>query len=278
MSGRIRSIKPEWLEDELLVLASSDARTLSIALILLADDYGNGRANPHLLASRIFPRTPRVLPEALAELVRMRFVALYEVDGQHYYSIRNWEKHQRVDKPGKPKVPPPSNAPAKIPESPEKITDVVAIPRASRDPFHSLPDPDPDPDPDPERRVPCPRKPLTAEQVSRLELDYGCRPDDAERLCVHFSGKWAGDPPKPAGEWRKRMWTAVTTTWRNRDERKRVLGEPDPVEDPNAQRDRDARDRMEARDRARRERDMASPPIGAAERANLKKVIGGIGG
>ena len=43
MAGRIRSIKPEWLEDERMVMASSDARVLSIALILMADDYGNGR-------------------------------------------------------------------------------------------------------------------------------------------------------------------------------------------------------------------------------------------
>lgn len=103
---RIRTIKPEWLDDEALVLASSDARTLSIALILLADDYGNGRANEAVLSGRVFPgKVPDVLANALAELAKARFVVLYECDGQRYFSVRNWTKHQKVDKPGKPQVP-----------------------------------------------------------------------------------------------------------------------------------------------------------------------------
>lgn len=106
MSGRIRSVKPEWLEDELLVALSSDARVLSIALILLADDYGNGRGGELYLASRVFPgRQTKVLRAALDELVGMRYVALYEIEGQRYFSVRNWRKHQRVQNPGKPLVP-----------------------------------------------------------------------------------------------------------------------------------------------------------------------------
>lgn len=105
--SRIRSVKPEWLEDE-LALASLEARVLSIGLILMADDYGNGRAHPTLLASRVFPANPReTLANALEELRQLRYVTLYEVEGQQYFSIRNWSKHQRVDKPGKPVVPGP---------------------------------------------------------------------------------------------------------------------------------------------------------------------------
>jgi hypothetical protein len=123
MSGRIRTVKPEWLEDELLALASSDARVLSIALMLLADDYGNGRANVVLLAGQAFPgKVLETTASALAELVKIRFVALYEVDGQRYFTIRNWAKHQRVDKPGKPRVPGPSG---KTPVS-EPIHDIPA--------------------------------------------------------------------------------------------------------------------------------------------------------
>jgi hypothetical protein len=105
---RIRSIKPEWLDDERLVLASSDARVLSIALILLADDYGRGRANRVVLGARVFPgKIIETLGNALDTLERLSFVHLYEVDGQSYFAIRNWEKHQKVDKPGKPQVPAP---------------------------------------------------------------------------------------------------------------------------------------------------------------------------
>jgi hypothetical protein len=110
MSGRIRSIKPDWLQDERMVLASAEARVLSVALILMADDYGNGRANPMVLGAAVFPSSsnPRATAAAACEeLSRMRYVRLYEVDGQTYYTIRTWKKHQRVDHPGAPKVPAP---------------------------------------------------------------------------------------------------------------------------------------------------------------------------
>jgi hypothetical protein len=108
---RIRSIKPEWLDDEAMVSVSDAARVMTVALILLADDHGRGRSNEMMMAGRVFPmdgaRGPEKVREALRELSRMGFVTLYEVRGQSYYAIRNWEKHQKVDKPGKPRVPSP---------------------------------------------------------------------------------------------------------------------------------------------------------------------------
>lgn len=141
MSGRIRSIKPEWLDDENLALLSSDARTLSVALILLADDYGNGRANPLLLRSRVFPVFDQsVLDVALSELVRVEFVQLYDADGQSYFHIRNWEKHQRVDKPGKPRVPAFASKPRKSREhsreSREGSKNVPVVPAPDLDQEH----------------------------------------------------------------------------------------------------------------------------------------------
>jgi hypothetical protein len=106
--SRIRSIKSEWLDDEMMAMASPEARVLSIALILLADDYGNGRAGAPLLAGRVFPgKAIETLTRALDELVSFRYVRLYDLDGQRYFSIRKWSEHQRVDKPGAPKVPGP---------------------------------------------------------------------------------------------------------------------------------------------------------------------------
>lgn len=103
---RIRTVKPEWLDDE-LALCSPAARVVSIALILLADDHGRGRGNEQILASRIFPSDPGIFASALGELATLGFVHLYEVDGRRYYEIQNWRKHQRVDKPGKPLYPEP---------------------------------------------------------------------------------------------------------------------------------------------------------------------------
>jgi len=117
MAGRIRSIKPEWLDDEKMAKASSDARVLSIAMICMADDYGNGRCCKATLAARVFPpsgdspedllRSYERFSEALAEVLEMRFATTYSVSGQTYFAIRNWAEHQKVNHPGKPLVPRP---------------------------------------------------------------------------------------------------------------------------------------------------------------------------
>lgn len=131
MAGRIRSIKPEWLEDELMSGASSDARVLSISLILMADDYGNGRCHKSNLSGRVFPpssdspedllRSYTRFADALDEIVKIRFAGVYEVNGQHYFTIRKWKEHQKVSHPGKPLVPGP----------PEDFWNVSGNPRAS---------------------------------------------------------------------------------------------------------------------------------------------------
>lgn len=113
MTTRIRTIKPEWLEDEQLAEAGTLARLLSVGLIVLSDDHGRGRANEVVLAAKVFTYEPdpvRCLREALASLSRIGFVQLYEVRGQRYYQIRNWAKHQRVDRPSKPRFPGPDEA------------------------------------------------------------------------------------------------------------------------------------------------------------------------
>jgi hypothetical protein len=117
LMARIRTIKPEWLEDELISRASPEARVMSVALILLADDYGNGRAAQPELSFRVFPprdnspealqRVSRIGQEALLELLGLGFVQLYQVRGQHYYRLPGWDKHQKVNHPGKPQVPAP---------------------------------------------------------------------------------------------------------------------------------------------------------------------------
>jgi hypothetical protein len=66
MSGRIRTIKPEWLEDELLAAASDEARVLSVALILMADDYGRGRASLATIAAGAFSKNSTTAPQSAA--------------------------------------------------------------------------------------------------------------------------------------------------------------------------------------------------------------------
>ena len=92
---RIRTIKPEWLDDERLATCSSDARVLSVALITLADDAGRGRYGA-TIAARVFPLDPTWFYSAFAELEPW-YVTRYEVREQTYFAIANFSKHQRID-------------------------------------------------------------------------------------------------------------------------------------------------------------------------------------
>ncbi len=119
VAGRIRSIKPEWLENERLARCSSDARLLSVALIVLADDHGNGRGSVEYLRAQVwaYSRDPREtlakvserVASALAELENADYVVMYAVSGQSYFHLPGWARHQRVDKIGKARVPLPSD-------------------------------------------------------------------------------------------------------------------------------------------------------------------------
>lgn len=133
MAGRIRSVKPEWREDERMVLASPAARALSICLILEADDYGRGVGNPDLIVSRNFPAHIDEGRAGLHELLDMQFITLYQVRGQTYFQIRNWAAHQRVDKPGKPKVPGPCDDSRESRESLAKTRESLAPDRKGRE-------------------------------------------------------------------------------------------------------------------------------------------------
>lgn len=113
--GRIRTIKPEWLVDEMLAAQSDTVRVLSIGLILLADDYGRGRANPAFIRSSIWgyeepPKSLSDVQKSIQKLVDIHFIELYEIDHQHYYQIRTWNKHQRIDNASRSTVPKPPSA------------------------------------------------------------------------------------------------------------------------------------------------------------------------
>ena len=54
MAGRIRSIKPELLEDEKAAALSDAAWRLFVSSWLLADDYGCFRAGPRYLAALVW--------------------------------------------------------------------------------------------------------------------------------------------------------------------------------------------------------------------------------
>jgi hypothetical protein len=113
MSGRIRTIKPELLEDTKTSCLTHLQFRLFVSLILLADDYGNLRASVGLIRGSAFWGVPDTTEEELetsiSELEDLGLVETYSMRGQIYAHIKNWSKHQRVDKPGKPRVPSPKD-------------------------------------------------------------------------------------------------------------------------------------------------------------------------
>lgn len=105
---RIRSLKPEILSDEKTASLPDDAFRLFVSLILMADDYGNLRASPKRIEAEVFwaqPGDPRDVSGMLVELHDAGLVTLYQLRGQAYAHLNGWEKHQKVDKPGKPHCP-----------------------------------------------------------------------------------------------------------------------------------------------------------------------------
>lgn len=108
MAGpRIRTIKPELLEDEKVATLSDQAFRLFTSMIVLSDDWGNVRADVRWLQSQIWwahESKPNVLL-CLVELCRAPLIAVYAVRGGTYAHLTGWEKHQRIDNAGKNRVP-----------------------------------------------------------------------------------------------------------------------------------------------------------------------------
>src|SRR5690625_811136 len=102
--ARIRSIKPEFWTDEVIVQLPFEARLLFIGLWNFADDYGGMQDRPERLQMQIFPGDPTV---NVAELIDLLIVAglldryVDAEEGNYALQIRNWQRHQRVDNPGR---------------------------------------------------------------------------------------------------------------------------------------------------------------------------------
>lgn len=108
--ARIRTIKPELLDDEKVAELSDAAFRLFISMIVMSDDFGNLRADERLLSRRIWwarGSSPRVA-ELLRELAESDLIMVYAVRDQIYAHIRGWSKHQRIDNAGTSKIPQPS--------------------------------------------------------------------------------------------------------------------------------------------------------------------------
>lgn len=105
--ARIRTIKPEFWTDEDMAEVSEAACLLAIGLLNYADDEGYFNANPKLIKSAVFPiREPSVsIPVMLRELSNHGYLSMfYTSDNRQFGLIKNFAKHQVVNKPRPSKI------------------------------------------------------------------------------------------------------------------------------------------------------------------------------
>jgi hypothetical protein len=107
---RNRTIKPEFYSDSKLAEVSVHARYLYKGTWTFADDYGVVRADTRWLKAMIFPYDNFTMEEMngwLDDLEKIKRILLFAVNGENYYYIPNFLKHQVIDHPSKWRNPNP---------------------------------------------------------------------------------------------------------------------------------------------------------------------------
>lgn len=112
--ARIRTVKPEFWEDEVIGSLSRDARLLFLACFNLSDDEGILRWNAEYLKASAFIYDPDVDRDQVAllmeQLVGSGLILAYVAGKvrQNLGWIVNFLKHQRINRPQSSKLPPPN--------------------------------------------------------------------------------------------------------------------------------------------------------------------------
>ena len=110
---RIRSIKPEfWQSEDIAVLPIED-RLLFIGLWSYVDDNGVGRDQPVSICTSLFAgdfvaspaETLARVAGGLQNLATHGRITRYTVGGASFIAVTNWKRHQKIDRPNKPRLP-----------------------------------------------------------------------------------------------------------------------------------------------------------------------------
>ena len=100
--ARIRSIKPEFWDDEHIALLPMECRLFYIGCWTFADDQGVFNANPSFLKSRIFPYDDDLkvseVKKWLDKLEELKMIVPFTHGRDSYYIVRAFSEHQVIDK------------------------------------------------------------------------------------------------------------------------------------------------------------------------------------
>ncbi|MDK4286961.1 hypothetical protein [Corynebacterium pseudodiphtheriticum] len=130
---RIRSIKPEFWRSLDIAALSIEDRLLFIGLWSYVDDNGVGVDRTPVIAAELFAddlsRDPREtlgrVSDGIGRLSECGLVQRYSDGSRDYLAVTNWGRHQRIDKPNKPRYPLPTS---------ENVTIRETLAKPSRDP------------------------------------------------------------------------------------------------------------------------------------------------
>lgn len=107
--ARIRTIKPDAFRSETLSEVEIAAERTFFGLVCEVDDDGRIKERPAVLNGALWPLRPehtvRDMEHDLNELVRVRLLCRYEVDGMTYLHIPTLRKHQVINRPTASKLP-----------------------------------------------------------------------------------------------------------------------------------------------------------------------------
>jgi hypothetical protein len=99
-------LNPDFWLDEEVSAVSPHARLLYMGLWGICDDnYATLPDRPDWIKIQVFPYDSVNTRELLDELEKIGKIVKFEYDGKQYWYIKNFFKHQRIDRPSKPKYP-----------------------------------------------------------------------------------------------------------------------------------------------------------------------------
>ncbi len=105
--ARIRTIKPDFWTDERLTECSLSARLFFIGLWNFSDDAGNLQRSARKLKMQIFPADSLDCEPLIQELLTHGVLREYSVNGENFLNIKNFGKHQIINRPSKSNIPVP---------------------------------------------------------------------------------------------------------------------------------------------------------------------------
>ena len=131
---RIRTLKPGFFRSEDVAVLSYRARLTWQGLWIVADDYGRCKDNVRLLKADLWALeddvTAAEVEKDLVELAERGRIVRYEVGGERFLAVTNWDVHQWIKSKTDSVIPAPPD------EEPDESDDYGTSPID----FHSAPE------------------------------------------------------------------------------------------------------------------------------------------